>query len=196
MKICMRTVAVALGSVLLSGCVSSLKSEDLDKYKGASPGKLLSEQWYITSLNSQLFSFEAALFVEEQVRKMKDDLSGLCKVSGGTIIYHTLSKNVIQETRTLIQNSNSSAKYRKTNHGSTVYDAASAERYFGQTVRSFDSNRFIDEAMKNYIQKSYFASLDCSKDNGSSWHADIVPGDVFMDSSKVVSLPIFILTRG
>lgn len=195
MKIVRCTVVTAIFSVLLSGCVSSMKSADLNKYKGATPDKLLSEQWYVTSLNPRLFVFETALFEEDQVRKMADDLSGLCKASGGMTTYSSLSQNAIHETREAILESHSRDKVRPTDHGHTIYDAAAAEQYFGHNMSHFNSNRFVDVSMKNYIQKSYFGRLDCSVKQGPSWRVDIVPGDVFTDSSEVVSLPIFVLTR-
>ena len=182
MKIVRCTVVTVIFSVLLSGCVSSMKSADLNKYKGATPDRLLSEQWYITPLSPRLFVFETAFFEEDQVRKMADDLSGLCKASGGATTYDSLSQNAIQETREAILQSHSRHKIRTTYHGHTIYDAAAAEQYF-------------DASMKNYIQKRYFGSLKCSVKQGASWRADIVPGDVFTDSSEVVSLPIFVLTE-
>lgn len=195
MKIVRCTVVTVIFSVLLSGCVSSMKSADLNKYKGATPDRLLSEQWYITPLSPRLFVFETALFEEDQVRKMADDLSGLCKASGGATTYDSLSQNAIQETREAILQSHSRNKIRTTYHGHTIYDAAAAEQYFVHNMRNFDSNRFVDASMKNYIQKRYFGSLKCSVKQGASWRADIVPGDVFTDSSEVVSLPIFVLTE-
>lgn len=191
-----RSIVFVIFTVLLSGCVSSMKSVAINKYKGVPPGKFLSEQWYITPLSSQLSVFEVALFKEDQVRKMMDDLSGLCKASEGRLTSNSLSPAAIHETRERILENHSRDKVRKTNRGSTVYDAAEAEGYFSHNMRDFGSDRFVDKAMKKYIQKNYFVSLDCSVSNGSSWSADIIPGDVFTDSSEVVSLPIFVLTKG
>lgn len=156
MKKVTRTVVFVIFTVLLSGCVSSMRSAEINKYKGAPPGKFLAEQWYITPLSSQLSVFEVALFKEDQVRKMVDDLSGLCKASEGRLTSNSLSAEAIHETRERILESHSRDKVRKTNRGSTVYDAAEAEGYFGHNIRDFGSDRFVDKAMKNYIQKNYF----------------------------------------
>lgn len=196
MKLIKHFTLAAVACSLLSGCVSPMSTSDLQKYKGSSPATFYADQWYINQLGAGLFVFEAALLKQDQVAKTVNDLKALCRTSGGAPIFTPLTVEVVDDTVNRLNESHSSDKYRPSLGGNKIiYSANFARQYTTGKVYSFNRDHYVDQSMKNYVKEDNFGTISCKTNESTLWITDVVFGDIYTDSSGVVSLPVFIQTH-
>ncbi|UGA50138.1 MULTISPECIES: hypothetical protein [Dickeya] len=194
---------ILTATLLMTGCVSSINQTDIQKYKDKQPQVMLSDLWYIDKLNNNVFGFDTALFVENQVKAPMKDAESLCSISNGKAEWTSLDSASINEA---VQKFSLSSK-QNTELSMPVpgtpgyflhrnkFAHNDADHVYISGNRKFNSDKFIDSALIDYDKKHYFGKLNCQLPKNMQWSIIILPGDVYYDSSKVLTLPLLITTN-
>lgn len=190
-------------TLLMAGCVSSINQTDMQKYKDKQPQVMLSDLWYIDKLNNNVFGFDTALFVESQVEAPMKDAESLCSISNGKSKWTSLDPESINDAMQKFNSSNQQGTELSELVPGTPgfflhrnkFDHNDADNVYVRGKSKFNADKFINHALVDYDKKHYFGKLSCQLPQNGQWSITILPGDVYYDSSKVLTLPLLITTN-
>lgn len=200
----MKNVISMLTAILLmAGCVTSINQADMKKYKDKQPQAMFSDLWYIDKFNNNVFGFDTALFVENQVEAPMKDAESLCAISNGKPEWTSLDSESINDAIKKF----SLSKRQDTELWGEVPGAPGflvhrnkfahndADNVYVRGLNRFNADKFINHSLADYDKKHYFGKLSCQLPENVQWSITILPGDVYYDNSKVITLPLLITTN-
>lgn len=195
-------ITMLTATLLMAGCVSSINQTDMQKYKDKQPQVMLSDLWYIDKLNNNVFGFDTALFVESQVEAPMKDAESLCSISNGKTKWTSLDSESINDAMQKFSLSNKQGTELSElvpgtpgfflHRNKFVHN--DADYVYIRGNNRFNADKFINHALVDYDKKHYFGKLSCQLPQNGQWSITILPGDVYYDSSKVLTLPLLITT--
>ncbi|MBK5145558.1 hypothetical protein I2494_17910 [Budviciaceae bacterium BWR-B9] len=196
----MKILFLMISTLLLSSCITGhVTEEEMLEYKGKNIQVFMSEQYlwnYRKSHNSQkvindrVFFDDSAIFIEEQVSAVSENIKRLCRINGGASKITPLSGDIrldLRKTHQLLNNLNISLIFKEYD----MFKDVSIE-----LKKEGAKNNFYFNKLQEYIEKEYFFdNFICQLDGKRSWSVSVYPMPPREDKSQIDSIFIFVIVN-